>query len=66
MNTTLATLPESHSDQAWNSSSNNEEWINSWVEQERIRVADGGEQFLKGDELESFRNAAAMMPTRLF
>lgn len=66
MNTTVATLPESISDQVWNSSSNNGELINSWVEQERIRVAVGGEQFLKGDELESFRNAAAMMPTRLF
>jgi len=67
MNTKAATLSESLSDErVWDSSTNNKDLINSWVEQERIRVADGGAEFLHGDELESFRIAAAMMPPRLF
>lgn len=66
MNTKAATLPEPLSERVWDSSTTNKDLINSWVEQERTRVADGGAEFLHGDELESFRIAAAMMPTRLF
>ena len=48
-------------DRVWDGTLEDMDLINSWIEQERIRVVNGGKTHLEGEKLEKYRQAAAMM-----